>query len=153
MAVTRLPGGNGNGSTPDGCVAAHVALERADHALAEVRDLRETDRRWYGLVAGIRRDIAGLQAAMNTGFAQFGVRLEQAESKAAKSVHDVEELEDTLVRNLRSELAEAQGKLAANDTHAKDNRHKWKWWALGIVASVIGAIVGAVILAALGVHK
>lgn len=130
-----------NGSVPDGCVAAHVALERADHALSEVAHLRETDRRWYALVAGIKREIAGLDAKVATGFAQFGVRLQTAEQNAGKAAEEVDELEDTLVRDLRAQLAKAH-----------EGADKWKWWLLGLIATVVAGVITAGIIAAF-THK
>lgn len=126
MAVTRLPGGNG--STPDGCALAQIAHERASDALEGVRTV-------YGTLGGIAAEIAGLRAELREGLRLLGVQ-------HAKTSEDVEEIEDTLVKNLREELA-----------HAKGEAGKWKWWLLGIAAAILGGVLTAVVLAALGVHK
>jgi len=124
-----------NGSTPDGCVAAHIALERADHALQRSNAAHDGYRTVYEALGNMSQRIAALEGATRDGFRQMGVRLRKAE-------HVVDELEDTGVRNLRAELAKAQ---------------RGETWAqrrlLGAILGGIIGIIAAIIIALLKAHK
>ena len=107
MAMTTVR--RGNGSQPDGCALAHVANERAEHAIEKATDALDGWRTVYESMGHLAAEFSGLRAEVKAAMAQRGVKLERATW--------------------------------------------WKRWALGIVAAILGAVAGAVILALMGVHK
>ncbi len=123
-----------NGSVPDGCAAAHVALEKASDALG-------ASRRAWEANADIAREVAGLRAETKEGFDRIRLELRRVRGDARRANESVEELEDTKVRDLRKLLAKTE------------RERTWLRRSLiGAGFAIVTAIIVAVILASLGLH-
>lgn len=119
----------GNGSVPDGCPAAHIALAKADHAESMAESAESGLRVVHDHLANLTRQVKGWRSEMREGFRQLGARVQAVQDVASETAEDVE---DTKVRNLKRELAQLKGQR--------------KWW-LGIVAAVVAGVVTALIVA------
>lgn len=131
MAMSNL----GNGSVPDGCAAAHVALEKAT-------DAYQASRRAWEANADIARELAGLRGEVREGFAQMRAELRNVRGVARRANDGVEELEDTKVRDLRALLVQANRERVWM-------RHR----LIGALVSIVVVVAGAAILMALGLRR
>ncbi|HZU82879.1 MAG TPA: hypothetical protein VE987_08190 [Polyangiaceae bacterium] len=126
--------------------AHRVATVAVDHALETQQQIGALAREVAEGRAESRAGLAALEKLMRAGFAQLGAVAKEAKREARKSGHDLAAWrEDSTVTHLREELARARTQLAMRQARAA----KWFWWAMGIVAAVVVALV----LTVLGLHK
>ena len=134
-----------NSEAPEGCERAALALHRANDAIESSRSVFES----MGTVMGI---LARIEAEMKQGFATLSGRIRNLETQMRSSQADIDELENSQVKELRAELKEAQDKLRDSIRVRALNDRRWKWTWIGAVVAIVVAVAGGMILRALGVR-
>lgn len=128
--------------------AHQPGCERAQHALDLAKDALDGNRTLYESMGGIARELAGMRAQMTAGFEQIGRRLREFEKRQHISTSDLRELATAQELAARAQLErERDAARQELDRLNKARLRAWQW-GLGIVATVIGGVLLAVILQA-----
>ena len=124
---------------------ADSAYRRAETAHKRADDAVDGNRSIYEALGGLTREMSGVKGQMSELSRQTDTAIRELKKASRVSHHRIDDLEDSQVRDLKKELAEANRRLARKHAHSA----KLFWWSMGLFA----AIFVAVLTALLSIHK